>query len=558
MRIGSCRTRVVSLGASHVACGLFTSPNRDQIQLDHFVVKTFVADPNVEGQWLEAIGTALREIATDPRYRGDVRIALPGHLALTKFVRTPAVVPSKRAPVVRFEASQHLPYPMDELIWDFAVVEQTAGHLEVLVTAAKSDALQAVCGAFESAGMRATAISSANLALYHSFQFNYADVAERVLLVDIGARTTHLLFVDQTHYFSRTLSFGGNAITQNIAEATGVTFAEAEKLKIKLQSTADNRLTPSEFSRAVQQAVDQFGMRLHGEMIRSIANMRGALIGQPAKIYVAGGGSHMDSLVAALAKRNDRPAYLFSPLRQVALMPAVVEGGSLRTWPQLSQLVGLAIATNSERSPSADLLPPIAREEMEFRRRRPMLIATALLVAIAFLPAVFYYRSRAQTAENQSTEIALSLKPMRDRQVRNRELLQQIERLRTRIDALNGVAETRTNWQRFLNDIQDRLAHVDDVWLDSLAVQRDDAVSAVLPGKDQDRRLRILLSGRLLDRAHPISKVSAETYDRVKQLITRFSSSDFVASVERERFDNHQPGILRFDLTLVVQSQKNL
>jgi type IV pilus assembly protein PilM len=102
MRIGSLRKRVVSLGASHVACGLFTSPNSDQIQLDHFVVKTFVADPNVEGQWLEAIGTALREIAKDPRYRGDVRIAIPGHLALTKFVRTPAVAPAKRAPVVRF------------------------------------------------------------------------------------------------------------------------------------------------------------------------------------------------------------------------------------------------------------------------------------------------------------------------------------------------------------------------------------------------------------------------------------------------------------------------
>jgi type IV pilus assembly protein PilM len=444
------------------------------------------------------------------------------------------------------------------LIWDFAVVEQTAGHLEVLVTAAKSDALQAVCAALESAGMRATAISSANLELYHSYQFNYADAAERVLLVDIGARTTQLLFVDQTHYFSRTLPFGGNAITQSIAEALRVSFGEAEELKIELHSTQDSRLTHSESWRAVQQAIDQFGMRLHGEMIRSTANLRGALIGQPAKIYVAGGGSHMDSLVAALAKRNDRPAYLFSPLRQVALMPAVVARGSLRMWPQLSQLVGLAIGINGKRSPSADLLPPSAREEMEFRRRRPMLIATALLVAIAILPAVFYYRGRARAAEKQSAEIALTLKPMRDRQVRDRELVQQIERLRTRIDALNGVAETRTNWQRFLKDIQDRMTRVDDVWLDSLAVQRDDAVAAVLPGKDGDHRLRLLLSGRLLDRANPISKVSAESYERVKQLISSFSSSDFVASVERERFDNHQPGILRFDLTLVVQPQKNL
>jgi hypothetical protein len=44
----------------------------------------------------------------------------------------------------------------------------------------------------------------------------------------------------------------------------------------------------------------------------------------------------------------------------------------------------------------------------------------------------------------------------------------------------------------------------------------------------------------------------------VKRLITRFSESEFIGAVEHERFDNSEPGLLRFDLTLVVRLQKTL
>lgn len=559
MQLGKPRLRVVDLGASHVACAVFSTPRRGKLWLDHFVVKTFQVDANVAGAWLEAVTNALREIASDPRYRGNARVSLPGHLVLTKFVRTPAVEPAKREPVVRFEASQNLPYPMDELVWDFAVLEANAGHLEVMVSAARSDAVLALCGAIESVGMRVTAISPANVALYQAFRINYPDMSDRVLIVDVGARSTQLMFVDHTHYFSRRLPFGGDAITEDISTALGVNAAEAEKLKIELHATAESSLLHSHPWRTVQQAVENFGVRLHGEIIRSMANLRGSQLVQPAAIYVTGGGSQIDSLVTALGEKGERPCYLFSPLRQINLATEVVGKGSLRRWPQLSQLVGLAGPLLGEMGLDADLLPQSTREEMEFRRRRPVLIATALLVVVAILPAIFYYRGRASAAEKQRVEVESALQPMQELQSRNRQLVEQIEHLRAMIDALHEVAETKTNWLRFLKDLQERMTAVDDVWLESLAVERDDAVAAAAirePGHPAG--LRLLLSGRLLDRNNPVSKVSAASYDRVKQLISGFSSSEFVASVEHERFDNHQPGMLRFDLTLVVQPQKRL
>ena len=54
------------------------------------------------------------------------------------------------------------------------------------------------------------------------------------------------------------------------------------------------------------------------------------------------------------------------------------------------------------------------------------------------------------------------------------------------------------------------------------------------------------------------SRVSAESLQRVKQLLASFAGSQFVAAVENEHFDNNQNGLLRFDFTLVLGAKRNL
>jgi type IV pilus assembly protein PilM len=70
--------------------------------------------------------------------------------------------------------------------------------------------------------------------------------------------------------------------------------------------------------------------------------------------------------------------------------------------------------------------------------------------------------------------------------------------------------------------------------------------------------LRLLLSGRLLDKNNPISNVSSDSYERANRLLASFAESRFVTAVENERFDNSQPGILHFDFTLLISPQQPL
>ena len=130
---------------------------------------------------------------------------------------------------------------------------------------------------------------------------------------------------------------------------------------------------------------------------------------------------------------------------------------------------------------------------------------------------------------------------------------------------------SKNNWINFFTHLQDRLVSVNDVWVVKLAVGRPIGAVAAAPhpaagglfgggGNDFEESaappspelLRLNVTGRLLDRANPVSRVSQESYNRARSLLGSFVDSPYIAAVENERFDPNTPGLLRFDFILVV------
>jgi type IV pilus assembly protein PilM len=128
--------------------------------------------------------------------------------------------------------------------------------------------------------------------------------------------------------------------------------------------------------------------------------------------------------------------------------------------------------------------------------------------------------------------------------------------------------EANGSWTSFLADLQSRLLKIEDVWLERLvvvwppvsapSVATSNSVAAGPGPAGPAPTPQLLLSGRLLDTQNPVSKVSPESYERVKQLLASFTGSRFIGAIGNERFDNSQPGLLRFDFTLTVNPQHPL
>ena len=70
--------------------------------------------------------------------------------------------------------------------------------------------------------------------------------------------------------------------------------------------------------------------------------------------------------------------------------------------------------------------------------------------------------------------------------------------------------------------------------------------------------LKIAVAGRMLDRANPVTRFSAEASARMKTLLHTLAESPHLSGVEGERFDSSQPGLLGFELVIVAEPTRPL
>src|SRR6266436_5087332 len=72
------------------------------------------ADPD------ELTREALQQFLSRNSIKGDmVVISVPGQSGLARFVKLPPVEEKKVADIVKFEAKQQIPFPLEEVVWDF-------------------------------------------------------------------------------------------------------------------------------------------------------------------------------------------------------------------------------------------------------------------------------------------------------------------------------------------------------------------------------------------------------------------------------------------------------
>lgn len=575
----SPRVLAVDIGAGHVACGVFSVGATGRLVLQQFALEPHSADPTHDARWSVGVAQSLGAIVARHRLSGGAAVAVPGHLALTKFLKTPSVAKEKRDKIIAFEAAENIPYPLEEVVWDYVVVSDDGFDLEVMLAAAKFDAMQGLCGAADAAGFPVERATPAGMALCHAFRYNYPQVHDPVIVVNVGARSTNLLFREGDRFYLRTLALAGNFVTQAIADELRIDFASAETLKIQVLSGKSDLPAGSPSRAAVQRAASAFATRLTLEVTRSAVNHRRHTGASAATaVYLTGGGSLVEELAPALAEKLHLPVERYLPLRNVDLAADARAAGAESAAPVLADLVGLATRLVAKEEAEASLLPPALQAALAFRKRQPMIMLAAALVVLAFVPPiVFLHRATTETLARVE-EVSRPLMRLRSLQNRNEQNVAQIQDAVKQVAALRGAYETKANWINFFADLQARLVKIEDVWLDRLQIVRPTPEeiaaaapepppaetppaadgAAPLPQPPKGPPMKLTLSGRLLDVANPQSKVSPQSLQRVKQLLASFSGSQFIAAVENERFDTNQNGLLRFDFTLVINPKRTL
>src|SRR5437762_1813566 len=295
--LASEKILALDIGAATIKAAEFQISKTHGLRLTNFNHAELGIDPEHEENRKALVVSTIRNVLREKNIRATrVVFSISGQSVFTRFVKLPPVDESKVVQIIQYEAQQNVPFPIDEVIWDYQLVGSTAaGELEVVLLAIKSDIIEELNDGVESAGLRTEMVDVAPMALYNAVRYNYGDLEGCTMVIDLGARTTNLLFLEQNRVFSRSIPIAGNAITQSIAAEFNVPFLEAEQMK-KMQGFVAlggaYEEPESETQARVSKIIRNVMTRLHAEIARSVNFYKGQQGGSlPARVLLSGGSS---------------------------------------------------------------------------------------------------------------------------------------------------------------------------------------------------------------------------------------------------------------------------
>lgn len=473
----------VDFGAGSVKVAEFAANEAGTLTLTQFGVRALGPEGYQESKREAAVVKVVQALLTENGIKSRAaNVCAPGYQVFSKFVKLPQVDTSKVTQIIQYEAQQNVPYPLEEVVWDYQIMGTTpSGELEVLLVAIKSDVVEGLFRAGEASGLKLQLVDVSPAALCNAFRFNYGDLDGCTMLLDIGGKTSNLLFFEKGKVFARGINIGANAITTDFIAEAKVPYAKAEELKIvdgfvSLGGAYEEPENPQQA--AIAKIARQVMTRLHIQVNQTIQFYRGQQGGSaPTRLYLAGGGSILPYTREFFAEKLSVEVDYFNPFRNIQIDPAVRVEELAKVAHGFGEVVGLGLRNLAQCPVELNLVPKSIRTRQEVERKKPYFIASALSL-IAFVFAVGLLFGKLAGVKQESLDaLNTELNPLQERVTQLEQQENLINSTKTELDALSGNLENRFFWPNALMQVKDVLVKVEakyaergrqvGVWIDT-------------------------------------------------------------------------------------------
>ena len=298
---------------------------RGELRLERYAAEPLprgaVVDGNIEN--IDQVSEAVRRVWKKSGTRAKlVALGMPPASVITKKIILPAGMSEDQLEVqVESEASQYIPFALDEVSLDFDVIGQapnSAEDMEVMLAAARREKVEDRVAIAEAAGLTATVMDIESYAARAALDRVAGAKPEQIIaLFQIGAQATHVSVLQNGEtIYEREQPFGGNALTQDIVRAYGLSFEEAESRK-KAGDLPENYradiLSPFLESAALEitRAIQFFFTSTPYTRID--------------QLYLAGGCAALPGLLELIGSRTRIPSSIVAPFEGMSYGPLVRE-----------------------------------------------------------------------------------------------------------------------------------------------------------------------------------------------------------------------------------------
>ncbi|MHC1766534.1 MAG: type IV pilus assembly protein PilM [Verrucomicrobiia bacterium] len=408
----------LDFGAGTLRAAEFELNEAGTLMLKRYGVRSLGLEGSQESARETVLRKAINELFTERGFGARrANVCAPGFHVFSKFVKLPPVDTSKVTQIIQYEAQQNVPFPLEEVVWDYQILGTTpSGELEVLLVAIKSDVVEGLFRTAEATGLRLQLVDVSAAALCNAFRFNYGDLEGCTMLLDIGAKTSNLLFFEKGKVYSRGINIGANSITQEFAAEAKLRFAEAEKVKIaegfvSLGGAYEEPENPHQA--AISKIARQVMTRLHIQVNQTIQFYRGQQGGSaPQRLFLAGGASIMPYTSQFFAEKLNIPVDYFNPFRNVQIDPSIDIEDLAKVAHSFGEIVGLGLRNVAQCPVELNLVPKSILKRQQFDQKKPYFIATALTMIAGILIHAWFFDRLAEVKSASLQDIHCHLLPL--------------------------------------------------------------------------------------------------------------------------------------------------
>jgi type IV pilus assembly protein PilM len=367
----------LSLGSQQVTGAVFSKTAGGGLRLEKVERRDFVGDPSEDTLRNAQVAQSLKELVSSLKMKGaKSTYVISSFPVLVKFASLPALDGARVDQIVEFEAQQQVPYPINEVVWGYQLMGEPGDvEVEVALAAIKSDELTEIDNMVLAAGLRSNGAEFSPAALYNALRFNYSDVQDTTLLIDVGARTTDMIFMEGCKLFIRTVKIGGADISRAIAKEFGTDFGSADHRKVMdgfvaLGGPYADHDDPE--IAAISKVVRNSLTRLHAEVMRTINFYRSQQGGNaPAFVLLSGATVGLPFIREFFAEKLNLPVDHFNPFRNVAVAKGATAELASANGHQYGDLVGSALAQVGEVPIRIELIPESVKKNRELEGESP-------------------------------------------------------------------------------------------------------------------------------------------------------------------------------------------
>jgi type IV pilus assembly protein PilM len=290
----------------------------------------------------EAIRRAHKRAGTKTR---EAAVAISGDAAITKVIQMPKNLShSELEGQVELQADQYIPFPMEEVSFDFEVIgdsERDPDMVDVLLVATRTENVEQRQVAVEAAGLHARVVDVEAFAVENGCQLLTHQMPDGgadkfVAICDFGASTTTFsVLKDLKVIYTRDFAFGGQQLTEEIMRTYGLSMEDAGRAK------KEGGL-PSNYQPEVLDAfIDDMSQQVSRSLQFFLASGSGRE--QPDQILVCGGCANIPGVADVIGSRVGVATAVGDPLGQMKISGRAKSQGVDRDATALLTACGLAL-----------------------------------------------------------------------------------------------------------------------------------------------------------------------------------------------------------------------